>query len=141
MELKTIVAIGLVVFIVGALIFLKNKRRFDFMVHFFDSHIAQKYGINAAVLAGFLWDCAEEKSTQSPQLHEGRVWVRCSVQMMTGFFPFLSYDEIRYALKRLIRARVLTKGRFNESCFDRTNWYAFTEFGQFLMTESEGQTK
>lgn len=26
--------------------------------------------------------------------------------MMTGFFPFLSYDEIRYALKRLIRARV-----------------------------------
>lgn len=80
------------------------------MVHFFDSHIAQKYGVNAAVLAGFLWDCAEEKSTQSPQLHEGRVWVRCSVQMMTGFFPFLSYDEIRYALKRLIRARVLTKG-------------------------------
>ena len=69
------------------------------------------------------------------------IWVRCSVQMMTGFFPFLSYDEIRYALKRLIRARVLTKGRFNESCFDRTNWYAFTEFGQFLMTESEGQTK
>ena len=32
------------------------------MVHFFDSHIAQKYGINAAVLAGFLWDCAEEKN-------------------------------------------------------------------------------
>ena len=28
------------------------------MVHFFDSHIAQKYGVNAAVLAGFLWDCA-----------------------------------------------------------------------------------
>ena len=111
------------------------------MVHFFDSHIAQKYGVNAAVLAAFLWDSAEEKSTQSPQLHEGRVLVRCSVQMMTGFFPFLSYDEIRYALKRLIRARVLTKGRFNESCFDRTNWYAFTEFGQFLMTESEGQTK
>lgn len=36
------------------------------MVHFFDSHIAQKYGINAAVLAGFLWDCAEEKA-RSPR--------------------------------------------------------------------------
>ena len=111
------------------------------MVHFFDSHIAQKYGVNAAVLAGFLWDCAEEKSTQSPQLHEGRVWVRCSVQMMTGFFPFLSYDDFRYAMIRLKRARVLTKGRFIDSCCGRTNWYAFTEFGQFLMTESEGQTK
>ena len=71
------------------------------MVHFFDADIAKKYGVNAAVLACFLWDCIEQKSTESPQLHEGKVWVRCSVQMMTGFFPFLSYDEIRYALKRL----------------------------------------
>lgn len=75
------------------------------MVHFFDSDIAKKYGVNAAVLACFLWDCIEQKSTESPQLHEGKVWVRCSVQMMTGFFPFLSYDEIRYALKRLVKGR------------------------------------
>ena len=72
------------------------------MVHFFHSDIAQKYGVNAAVLACFLWDCIEEQSTQSPQLH---------------------------------------KGRFNESRFDRTNWYAFTEFGQFLMAESEAKTQ
>ena len=111
------------------------------MVHFFDSDIAKKYGVNAAVLACFLWDCIEQKSTESPQLHEGKVWVRCSVQMMPGFFPFLSYDEIRYALKRLVKGRVLTKGQFNESRFDRTNWYAFTEFGQFLMMESEGRTQ
>lgn len=111
------------------------------MVHFFDADIAKKYGVNAAVLACFLWKCIEQKSTESPQLHEGKVWVRCSVQMMTGFFPFLSYDEIRYALKQLVKGRVLTKGRFNESRFDRTNWYAFTEFGQFLMTESEGRTQ
>ena len=69
------------------------------MVHFFDSDIAKKYGVNAAVLTAFLWDSVEQKSTESPQLHEGKVWVRCSVQIMTGFFPFLSYDEIRYALR------------------------------------------
>ena len=50
-------------------------------------------------------------------------------------------DEIRYALKRLVKGRVLTKGRFNESRFDRTNWYAFTEFGQFIMAESEAKTQ
>ena len=69
------------------------------MVHFFDSDIAKKYGINAAVLTAFLWDCV------------------------------------------LVKGRVLTKGQFNESRFDRTNWYAFTEFGQFLMAESEGRTQ
>lgn len=107
------------------------------MIHYFHSNIAQRYGVNAAVLAGFIRDCIEEKSTRKPQLHEGRVWFRCSVQMLTGFFPYLSYDEIRYALKRLVKGRVLIKGRFNESRFDRTNWYAFTEFGEFLMKESE----
>ena len=111
------------------------------MVHFFDSDIAKKYGVTAAVLACFLRDCIEQKSTESPQLHEGKVWVRCSVQMMTSFFLFLSYDEIRYTLKRLVKGRVLTKGQFNESRFDRTNWYAFTEFEQFLMMESEGRTQ
>ena len=108
------------------------------MVHYFHSDIAQKYGINAAVLAAFIWECIEGKSIRQPQLHEGKVWFRCSVQMLTGFFPYLSYDEIRYALKRLIKGRVLIKGHFNENRFDRTNWYAFTEFGQYLMTESEG---
>ncbi len=70
-----------------------------------------------------------------------KVWLRCSVQMMTGFFPFLSYDETRYALKRLVKGRVLTKGQFNESRFDRTNWYAFTEFGRIPDGKSEGRTQ
>lgn len=42
------------------------------MVHFFDADIAKKYGVNAAVLACFLWDCIEQKSTESPQLHGGQ---------------------------------------------------------------------
>ena len=111
------------------------------MVHFFDSDIAKKYGVNAAVLACFLWDCIEQKSTESPQLHEGKVWVRCFVHLMPCFSPCLSYVEIRYAVKRLGSGRLLSKGQFNESRFDRTNWYAFTEFGQFLMAESEGWTQ
>lgn len=32
------------------------------MVHFFDSDIAKKYGVNAAVLTAFLWDCVEQKA-------------------------------------------------------------------------------
>lgn len=50
------------------------------MVHFFYSDIAKKYGVNAAVLACFLRDCIEQKSTESPQFHEGKAWARCSVQ-------------------------------------------------------------
>lgn len=76
------------------------------MVHFFDADIAKKYGVNAAVLAWLPLEVYRAESAESPQLHEGKVWVRCSVQMITGFLPFLSYDEIRYALKQLVKGRV-----------------------------------
>ena len=49
----------------------KTEKEAKIMVHFFDADIAKKYGVNAAVLACFLWDCIEQKSTESPQLLEG----------------------------------------------------------------------
>ena len=96
------------------------------MVHFFDSDIAQKYGVNAAVLTAFLWDCVEQKSTESPQLHEGKVWVRCSVQMMTGFFPFLSYlafanwlqENSEYKMATPMR-QIVHRGPWNEDDPDK----------------------
>ncbi len=87
------------------------------MVHFFDADIAKKYGVNAAVLACFLWDCIEQKSAESPQLHEGKVWVRCSVQMMTAFFPVsvLRRDPLRPETTG--QGAGTHKGQFNESRF------------------------
>ena len=61
------------------------------MVHFFDSDIAQKYGVNAAVLACFLWDCIEEQSTQSPRLHE-EMCIRDSVWIWAQTRSDGSYD-------------------------------------------------
>ena len=111
MDVKTIVAIGsLVVFIIGALIFLKIRSLKDdrgrpmqpltypkkykedsTMVHYFHSDIAQKYGINAAKACGVAFGyCIEgQEHTGQPQLHEGQGLARCSVQMLTGFFPYL----------------------------------------------------
>ena len=40
----------------------KKDKEDSTMVHYFHSDIAQKYGINAAVLAAFIWECIEGKS-------------------------------------------------------------------------------
>lgn len=37
------------------------------------------------------------------------------------------------ALERLIKAQVIKKDCLNSNRFDRTNWYAFTEYGEYLM--------
>ena len=94
MELKTIVAIGLVVFIVGALIFLKirgkkeittraaemeavpftyqNKRRFLFYGTLFRfTHSAEIWG-QCGGAGGFPLGLCRGKKHAVPQLHEGQ---------------------------------------------------------------------
>ena len=57
----------------------------------FKKDIAVRYGVNAAVIAQFLWDSIEGPDHSSKRVcRDGKKWCRCSILMMTGIFPFLS---------------------------------------------------
>lgn len=106
----------------------------------FKENIAIRYGVNAAIVAQFLWDNLD------PQSNSGRLrffsdekWCRCSILMIGAHYPFLTRSMVENALNVLVRSYVLKKGCFNENRFDKTNWYAFTEFGQYLMRK-EGES-
>lgn len=51
---------------------------------------------------------------------------------MTVYCPFLSVHQAGRAIDALERRRLIVKGNFNETKFDHTNWYAFTEYGRKL---------
>lgn len=57
------------------------------MVHYFHSDIAQKYGINAAVLAGFIWDCIEKKKHPSAAVTRGQGLVSLFGADVDRLFP------------------------------------------------------
>lgn len=100
----------------------------------FKKDIAVRYGVNAAVIAQFLWDSIEGPDHSSKRVcRDGKKWCRCSILLMTGIFPFLSRHMAEDALERLIKAHVIKKDCLNSNRFDRTNWYAFTEYGKCLM--------
>ncbi len=100
----------------------------------FKKAIAVKYGVNAAVIAQFLWDSIEGPDHNGKKVsRDGKIWCRCSVLLMTGIFPFLSRHMTEDALERLVRAHVIKKACLNTNRLDRTNWYAFTEYGDYLM--------
>ena len=46
----------------------------------------------------------------------------------------LSRHMIRDAMKELTECRILRASERNESRFDRTRWYQFTEYGMELMS-------
>ena len=100
----------------------------------FKKDIAVRYGVNAAVIAQFLWDSIEGPDHSGRRANrDGKKWCRCSILLMTGIFPFLSRHMAADALERLIKAHVIKKDCLNSNRFDRTNWYAFTEYGEYLM--------
>lgn len=105
----------------------------------FKTDIAEKYGIKAAVVAQFIWESINEKNYDGNQyFHDEKYWCRCSVKMMSVYMPFFSEHMLKDALQLLLKKRLIRKGRFNQSGFDKTNWYTFTEFGEKIMGGGEG---
>jgi len=151
MELKAILGIVLVLFIVGAAVWLhfrkKNKSPFTypkskevcFMFHALNTNIAQRYGVNAALVAQYIWEEIGKNEFADRDSYAGKTWMRSSQMMFTAVLPYLSKNMVRRALERLMRQGVIIRGEFSESCFDRTSWYAFTQFGRLLMQESEDE--
>lgn len=105
---------------------------------YFKNNMAQKFGIKSAIVAQFLWDSLYIHKTDCCLARQnGKEWCRCSAIHLTSVFPFLSKHQIRDGIDNLVSKGVIQKVRFNASCFDHTNWYAFTEYGKALMIKSE----
>lgn len=104
----------------------------------FNKEMAMKYGIKAAVVAQFIWDSFNDPIYEDMVFqYDGRQWLRCSQLMMTGTMPYMSNHMVRDTLHLLLKSRILMKGCFNYSKFDRTSWYTFTDFGYYMMTKGE----
>lgn len=100
----------------------------------FRNNVAMKFGIQAAVIAEHLWYlylneayCSEEK------LFHGSYWCRCSQMDLMYEFPCLTRHMVQDALAVLRKNRVIRKGCYNESKFDNTSWWTFTDYGVKMM--------
>lgn len=100
----------------------------------FRGNIAERFGVNAAVVAEYLYDGDDDLKEMKV---DGKWWYRCSMKMIKVDNPFLTIDMVKHAIKVLrdngvIRSKKLSKGQY-----DHTNWYCFTEYGEYLMKGDE----
>jgi hypothetical protein len=95
--------------------------------HSFDIGIASELGMAAAVLYNhFFWWISENRE-EGLHFYEGRTWTFHSVKKMQKRMPYLSIQEIRTALDKLIKGGYLITGKFNSSNLNHTLWYAFAD--------------
>ena len=100
----------------------------------FRNNVAMQFGIPAAVIAEHLWYLyLNEAYGDDRNQFNGSYWCRCSQTALMYEFPFLSRHMVQDALAVLRKKRMIRKGCFNESRFDNTSWWTFTEYGVKMM--------
>lgn len=101
--------------------------------HSFDVYIAEKYGINSAVILNHLFFWIAKNEANNKNFHEGRYWTYNSHEAFAKLFPYMTARQISYALDKLIKSGLVVTGNYNESPYDRTLWYAITDFGYSII--------
>ena len=103
------------------------------MQHSFDIDIAKEYGILEAVLLNNLWYWIEKNRANETNFFDGEYWTYNSTRAFNVLFPYATPRKINYALKNLQDEGLIKTGNYNQSSYDRTLWYAFTEKGKSIM--------
>lgn len=101
------------------------------MLCMYSDKISILCGINAALIAGYIWSESKENAVR----FQGKDWLRCSKKSLCIAFPFMGEKAASNALRKLLNVGILKKCEYNFSSFDRTASYAFTEIGEAFMTE------
>jgi hypothetical protein len=90
-------------------------------MHSFDPKIAERVGVNAAVLyQNIVWWCAKNAANRHNE-HGGRFWTYNSVKAWAELFPYLSAKQIRSALDKLESEGLIVSGSFNKSAMTAPN--------------------
>lgn len=101
------------------------------MQHKMSVDVAERTDAQSALVAQSLFDSGWTQT----KTHAGKTWVRASRKMLSAVMPYLTVHKVRTALRKLKGAGIITQSELNDSRFDRTAWYSFTDFGRLLMAE------
>lgn len=93
-------------------------------LHYFDVDVAQRCGVNAAILLSDIQYWCERSKGDPAHLRGGRVWMWSSWQGFAERHPYLTVRQIRYALGRLIAEEVVLTAQYSDRALDRTIWYS-----------------
>lgn len=102
------------------------------MYHFFDVDLAKEYGVNSAILIGTFDSLIAKNRADNVNYFDGRYWIYISKISLAELLPYFTEKQIRSALGRLINEGIIMTGNYNKSAYDRTLWYAFTDYGESL---------
>ncbi len=105
------------------------------MRHAFNTDLAEKYGIEKALLIDYFAYWVVENMRNERNFHEGRYWVFNSASALSEKFHYISRRTMNQKLQELEADGILISGNFNKNKFDRTKWYSFKDEYAWMLDE------
>ena len=102
-------------------------------IHIFDTDIAVKYGVNAAVLLQNIGYWIKQNEANGTNYFDGKYWTYNSRRAYRELFPYMSERQINTAFQKLIDDGLIVTGNYNKLAYDRTLWYALTQKGKCIL--------
>lgn len=97
-----------------------------------DVALAAAYGLEEAFLIHHFMHWIRINRDRGINLHEGRTWTYQTLQQIADHFPFLDYQQVKYAIASLEKFGILRKGNYNKDPMDKTTWYSFEDEQLFV---------
>lgn len=107
------------------------------MQHFFDIDIAKEYGLQEAIILNNLNFWILKNEANNKHFYDGNYWTYNSMKAFHQLFPYLTERKISYCLKKLEEKNLIKTGNYNKIAYDRTLWYAITDFGKSILQNSK----
>lgn len=97
------------------------------MLHSFDTDHAAQYGLHEAILIQNIHFWIAKNQANRRHFYDGKYWTYNSAKAFAELFPYMTVNQVRRALDRLVELEILDKGNYNQSAYDRTSWYGFSD--------------
>lgn len=103
------------------------------MEHSFNTKIAKEYGIEEAIILQHLYFWIEKNKANKKHFHNGRYWTYNSSSAIHEIFDYIPSSTISRKLKNLETKGLILIDNFNDNKYDRTQWFALTDFAEELL--------
>ena len=103
------------------------------MQHHFNTDIAKQYDIITAIMLDNFYYWINKNRANNKNFYNGRYWTFNTNEALAEMFPYLSSRQVRYAIQKMIDNDLIMTDNFNINKYDRTLYYAITDFGYSIL--------
>lgn len=105
----------------------------------FYSDIAEEVGANASVLFKYISFWINRNRANKRNYKNGKYWMYNTLKQISQDIGYLTIEQVRYALNKLIDKGYIVKAELNGNPYDHTKWYSLTEKGESLQEQEPKQ--